>query len=64
MKFYFCRRNIPDISGEALKSCRFDPNNDPLCPIFQLKTIVDGTNAEPFGEIAIKVTVLLTGVSQ
>ncbi|WAR03948.1 P2RX4-like protein [Mya arenaria] len=55
-KFGVKRRNIPsnrDVS--ALANCRYDPNTDTQCPIFQLKTIVSGADIESFNAIAVKV---------
>ncbi|XP_052800666.1 P2X purinoceptor 4-like isoform X2 [Mya arenaria] len=54
-KFGVKRRNIPsnrDVS--ALANCRYDPNTDTQCPIFQLKTIVSGADIESFNAIAVK----------
>ena len=40
---------------DVLKSCRYDPNTDNQCPVFQLKTVVLGTGTPTFNDIAIKV---------
>lgn len=49
------RRNIlPHIGSSYLKSCEYDQETDPDCPIFQLKYMVSEAG-EDFQEMAVKV---------
>ena len=50
--FFFCRRNIP--SDRDIKSCVYDPDKDPLCPIIKLGTIVKQAG-EDYKSLAYKV---------
>lgn len=49
------RRNIlPHIESSYLKSCEYNQETDPECPIFQLKYVVSEAGEE-FQDMAVKV---------
>lgn len=49
------RRNIlPHIESSYLKSCEYNVESDPECPIFQLKYMVSEAGEE-FQDMAVKV---------
>ena len=57
MSVYFvgCRRNIKlDADKNYLKSCKYHPHTDPLCPIFSLGDAV-AFAGESFEKLAYKV---------
>eukprot|EP00066_Takifugu_rubripes_P008519 XP_003974770.1 PREDICTED: P2X purinoceptor 4 [Takifugu rubripes] len=57
-KFNFHRRNIlPHIGSSYLKSCEYNQETDPECPIFQLKYMVSEAG-EDFQDMAVKGGVL------
>ena len=49
------RRNIQSNNKTYLTICNYDPETDPLCPIFQLAKIVELADVN-FNEIAYKVS--------
>lgn len=49
------RRNIlPHIESSYLKSCEYNEETDPECPIFQLKYMISEAG-EQFRDMAVKV---------
>lgn len=52
--FHTRRSNIPQSAIQTyLKDCRYDPVSDPLCPVFQIGSIVEEAGVE-FDEVAVK----------
>jgi len=52
------RRNIsPNENASYLKKCVYDPVTDPLCPIFELGTIVEEAG-EDYNTVAYKVILI------
>lgn len=46
INFFYSRRNIlPDTTNQVLSKCMYHPKNDPYCPIFLVKDILN--EAEP-----------------
>uniref|UniRef100_H3D1J8 P2X purinoceptor n=1 Tax=Tetraodon nigroviridis TaxID=99883 RepID=H3D1J8_TETNG len=57
-KFNFHRRNIlPHVESSYLRSCEYNTETDPECPIFQLKYMVSEAG-EDFQDMAVKGGVL------
>lgn len=57
---YQCRRNIQTENATYLKTCNYDRDTDPLCPIFKLGKIVELANVD-FDDIAYKVNFCILG---